>query len=107
MFIALACWISYRGMETTKGVQYVLVGVPAAGAGLVRRVRLHATWPTAPRLTPRPSHPDWFNPFAVDSFSAFAAGVSLSIFIYWGWDVTLTMNEETRNPEKTPGGRRP
>ena len=47
--------------------------------------------------------PDWFNPFAVGSFSAFAAGVSLSIFIYWGWDVTLTMNEETRNPEKTPG----
>jgi amino acid transporter len=39
----------------------------------------------------------------VDSFSSFAAGVSLSIFIYWGWDVTLTMNEETRNPEKTPG----
>ena len=47
--------------------------------------------------------PDWFNPFAVESFSAFAAGVSLSIFIYWGWDVTLTMNEETKNPEKTPG----
>ena len=47
--------------------------------------------------------PDWFNPFAVGSFSAFAAGVSLSIFVYWGWDVTLTMNEETKNPEKTPG----
>ncbi len=47
--------------------------------------------------------PEWFNPFAVGSFSAFAAGVSLSIFVYWGWDVTLTMNEETRNPEKTPG----
>ena len=26
VFIALACWISYRGMETTKSVQYVLVG---------------------------------------------------------------------------------
>jgi amino acid transporter len=31
------------------------------------------------------------------------AGLSLSIFIFWGWDVTLTMNEETKNPEKTPG----
>jgi len=29
--------------------------------------------------------------------------VSLSIFIYWGWDVTLTMNEETKDPERTPG----
>ena len=31
------------------------------------------------------------------------AGLSLSIFIFWGWDVTLTMNEETKDPEKTPG----
>jgi len=46
---------------------------------------------------------NWFNPFAVPDFSAFAAGVSLSIFIFWGWDVTLTMNEETKNPKKTPG----
>ena len=45
----------------------------------------------------------WFNPFAVESFSAFAAGLSLSIFIFWGWDVTLTMNEETKGSEKTPG----
>ena len=35
-------------------------------------------------------------------------GVSLSIFIFWGWDVTLTMNEETKDPETTPGpGRHP
>ncbi|MCU1446306.1 MAG: amino acid transporter [Cryobacterium sp.] len=45
----------------------------------------------------------WFNPFLAPSFSAFAAGVSLSIYIYWGWDVTLTMNEETKDPERTPG----
>ena len=32
-----------------------------------------------------------------------AAGVSLSIFLFWGWDVTLTMNEETKDPEHTPG----
>ena len=45
----------------------------------------------------------WFNPFAVGDFGAVVAGLSLSIFIFWGWDVVLTMNEETRNPEKTPG----
>ncbi|MFX5578987.1 hypothetical protein ABTD84_21260, partial [Acinetobacter baumannii] len=52
---------------------------------------------------PTPFDWSWFNPFAVSSFSAFAAGVSLSIFIFWGWDVTLTMNEETQDPERTPG----
>ena len=62
-----------------------------------------STSPTATPSTPPPIQVDWFNPFAVESFSAFAAGLSLSIFIYWGWDVTLTMNEETKDPEKTPG----
>lgn len=41
----------------------------------------------------------------MESFSTFAADVSLSNFIYWGWDwdVTLTMNEESKDLKKTPG----
>ncbi|HEY3573494.1 MAG TPA: APC family permease [Arthrobacter sp.] len=102
VFIAAACWISYRGMETTKGVQYVLVGFQLLVLGwFAVSAFVHVANGTAFDATA--ISPDWFNPFAVDSFSTFAAGVSLSIFIYWGWDVTLTMNEETRNPEKTPG----
>ncbi len=37
------------------------------------------------------------------SFQAFTAGLSLSIFIFWGWDTCLTLNEETAGDEKTPG----
>ena len=102
VFIALACWISYRGMETTKTVQYVLVGFQLLVLGWFAVAAFsHVANGTAFDATA--ISPEWFNPFAVGSFSAFAAGVSLSIFIYWGWDVTLTMNEETKNPEKTPG----
>lgn len=102
VFIAAACWVSYRGMETTKAVQYVLVGFQLLVLGwFAVSAFLHVANGSAFDATA--ISPDWFNPFAVDSFSSFAAGVSLSIFIYWGWDVTLTMNEETRNPEKTPG----
>ena len=94
--------ISYRDMQTTQRLQYGLVAfqlavlvlfavtalVRAGGTDLVE----HASFEMS-----------WLNPFEVASFSLFAAGVSLSIFIFWGWDVTLTMNEETKNPEKTPG----
>jgi hypothetical protein len=45
----------------------------------------------------------WFNPFGVESFSAFAAGLSLSIFIFWGWDVCLTVSEESVGSEEVPG----
>jgi len=45
----------------------------------------------------------WFNPFATGSFSAFETGVTLMIFIYWGWDTTVSINEETAHSTKTPG----
>ncbi|WP_369056356.1 APC family permease [Kineococcus terrestris] len=102
VFMALACWVAYRGLETTKAVQYVLVGfqlvvlVWFCVAAFARVAAGDA--PGGLALSA-----GWFDPLAVDSFSAFAAGVSLSVFVYWGWDVVLTMNEETQGSRTTPG----
>ncbi|PQZ95098.1 amino acid transporter [Arthrobacter sp. MYb227] len=102
IFIAAACWISYRGMQTTKAFQYGLVAFQLIVlAWFAIAAFSHVNNGTA--FDPTPIKLDWFNPMAVESFSAFAAGVSLSIFIFWGWDVTLTMNEETKNPATVPG----
>ena len=27
----------------------------------------------------------------------------LAVFIYWGWDTTATVNEETEDPGEAPG----
>ncbi|MGW1840689.1 APC family permease [Streptomyces sp. NPDC002067] len=101
-FIAVATAISYRGMTATKGVQYTLVGLQLAVLAVfvvmaVVKARsgdfagsLHFSW-------------TWLDPFAVRSFSAFTAGLSLSIFMFWGWDACLTVNEETAGSAKTPG----
>ena len=35
--------------------------------------------------------------------SAFIAGLSGSIFAFWGWDTCLTVNEESKDSDKTPG----
>src|SRR5580692_10797695 len=45
----------------------------------------------------------WFNPFEVTNFSAFASGVILMVFIYWGWDTGVSVNEETADRKRTPG----
>ena len=37
----------------------------------------------------------WLSPFSVESFSVLATALSLSIFMYWGWDTCLSANEET------------
>ncbi|MFF1571113.1 APC family permease [Leifsonia sp. NPDC058292] len=101
-FMAVATVISYRDMQTTQKVQYVLVGfqlLVLIAFGVVAAI--HVFNGTAFDATPL--NLDWFNPFAVPTFSAFAAGLSLSIFIFWGWDVTLTMSEETKGSRSTPG----
>ena len=31
------------------------------------------------------------------------AGFTVMLFIYWGWDTTVSVNEENKDPHKTPG----
>ncbi|MFB7914748.1 APC family permease [Streptomyces sp. NPDC056061] len=100
--IAIATAISYRGMTATKGVQYTLVGLQLVvlAVFVVMAVQKARSGEFATSLDFSWS---WLNPFAVQSFAAFTAGLSLSIFMFWGWDACLTANEETVGSEKTPG----
>jgi amino acid transporter len=36
-------------------------------------------------------------------FTGFVSGIILMLFIYWGWDTAVAVNEETKDPAKTPG----
>src|SRR3989442_10058458 len=51
-------------------------------------------------LTPSIS---WFNAFQIPASSAFASGIILMVFIYWGWDTAVAVNEETKDKTRTPG----
>lgn len=35
--------------------------------------------------------------------SLFARGALIAVFLYWGWDVALNLNEETKNTQHIPG----
>jgi amino acid transporter len=100
VFVGAAVWIACRGLTTTRMVQYLLVGFQLA-------VLAWFTIGAVTKAAAQPGHlafdASWFNPMHIDSFSAFAVGLSLSNFAFWGWDVCLTMNEETKNGEKTSG----
>lgn len=47
---------------------------------------------------------DWaaLSPAAFDPAS-FSSGAVIALFFFWGWDVALNLNEETRDAERTPG----
>ena len=103
VFIALMSFISWRGLEIGERMQNVLLAIQylalvlfvvfAAGAVITG---------TAPEGSTTPSL-DWFNPFAFASFDGFVESVLLALFIYWGWDTCLALNEETRDPKRIPG----
>ena len=46
--------------------------------------------------------PPHINPMQ-GGFSGFVSGIILMLFIYWGWDTAVAVNEETKDPAKTPG----
>jgi amino acid transporter len=99
-FVALATWVTYRGVEATKRVQYVLVGFQMAVLALFAVLALVKSGSAPGGISFDVS---WLDPTAITSFSAFTAGLSLSLFIYWGWDTCLTVNEETEGSSRTPG----
>jgi amino acid transporter len=95
-FMAVATWISYTGMTATKVFQYITVFFQMGVMAWFVLAMCFFADPnpnTGVRATPELS---WFNPFAIDGFGAFAAGLAVSIFVYWGWDTVLTLGEETK-----------
>ena len=102
-FIALMTYISYRGMEIGERLQNVLLAVQYLALALFVVFALGSVFTgTAPEGSTLPQA-DWFNPFAFSSFDGFVQSVLLALFIYWGWDTCLALNEETRDPQRIPG----
>jgi len=103
VFIAVMTWISYRGTEIGEKLQNVLLGLQyLALVVFVIAVIVAISTGQAPEGSTMPSL-EWFNPFAFADFSGFIEAVLLALFIYWGWDTCLALNEETKDPQRTPG----
>jgi amino acid transporter len=67
----------------------------AAGDGISR---------TVGDITYHSVHPSlsWMSPSGL-STSAIVAGLVLAVFIYWGWDTCVSVNEEAKDASTTPG----
>ena len=101
IWIALMTWICYRGIELSARTQLFLLSAEVVILAIFAVVALVKVYANSP---PGALHVawSWFNPFAI-SFSALADGVLLGIFIYWGWDSGVSVNEESENSSEGPG----
>jgi amino acid transporter len=102
VFIALMTWVCYRGIEISARVQLGLLGVELLALGLFATVALGKVY-TGHALSTS-SHPSlaWLNPLT-GSLSDLSDAFLLAVFIYWGWDCAVSVNEETRDSARTPG----
>jgi amino acid transporter len=99
VFLAIAAWVAYRGITTTERIQIVLVLFQLA---VLFVFAIAAFAKSGDSLTGISFSLDWFSPAGL-GLSAFIAGLSGSIFAFWGWDTALTVNEESVDADKTPG----
>jgi amino acid transporter len=101
LWIAAMTYVAYRGIELSAGFQKALLSIELVMLLVLSTVALVKVGQGHPgSITPSWS---WFNPFQVTNFSAFASGIILMVFIYWGWDTGVSVNEETKDRNRTPG----
>ncbi len=102
LWIAIMTWICYRGIELSARIQQFLLSAEVLILGLfsvVAFVKVYGSHPPAGSIKPSLS---WFNPFAM-SFGDLVVALLLAVFIYWGWDSGVAVNEESEDPAEGPG----
>ncbi|MCW2959229.1 MAG: Amino acid permease [Solirubrobacterales bacterium] len=103
VWIAVMATICVIGIELSARTQVFLLGCEIATLAVFAAValgRVYANDGPAESIKPQA---DWFNPFSIGSTSALTTGLLVAVFIYWGWDSTVTVNEETENSTEAPG----
>lgn len=102
IFIAAMTYVSWRGVEIGERIQNVLLGIQYLALGVFVVAALWQFFSgTAPN--PTPFEWGWLNPFGFTDWGGFTEAILLALFIYWGWDTCLALNEETKDPKRIPG----
>jgi len=102
-WIALMTMVCYRGIEVAAAVQRAMLYLEFAMLvvfSVIALVKVYAGHAGTGSVHPSLS---WFNPFAIGSVSDLVSAVVMMLFIYWGWETAVTVNEETADQRRIPG----
>jgi amino acid transporter len=102
LWIVVMTAICYVGIELSARTQQFLLGIEIVTLVLFAVVALVKVFANHPHGSVQPTV-SWFNPFDISSTSALVGGVLLAVFIYWGWDSGVSVNEETEDSSTAPG----
>ncbi len=102
MWIVVMTWICYIGIEISANFQKILLSIEVVMLAVFSVTALVKVYTN--KGTDGSSHVSlsWFNPAHI-GITNFLQGILLMLFIYWGWDSAVSVNEETKDRERTPG----
>ena len=109
LFIIAMTWICWKGIELSARSQVILLGTELAVLAIFAVIALAKSSGkgisrTVDDVTYHSVHPSlsWLSPSGVSS-KAIVAGLVAAVFIYWGWDTCVSVNEEAEDSATTPG----
>ena len=94
--------ICYVGIKVSATTQWALLVAEIVILVVFSVVALWKVYTGHIHGSVRPSW-EWMNPLGIHSFGALSSGLLLAVFIYWGWDTAVAVNEETSDATRTPG----
>lgn len=102
-FIVAMTGVCLVGIALNARTQRVLLGVELATLAVFAGVALARAGGQRPPGAPAPSL-EWLNPLGIGGgATGLTEGLLVAIFLYWGWDTAVAVNEETRDPRRAPG----
>jgi amino acid transporter len=102
VWIAVMTYICYRGIEVSARLQYALLGIELvvlAAFAVVALVKVYSGDAPAGSIVPSLA---WLWPSGMN-LSDLVDAVLIAVFLYWGWDTAVAVNEESDDPGRTPG----
>ncbi len=90
------------GIRLTANFQWIMVGLEYlvvlafSITGLVRAIASHPAGTHALSLS-------WLSPGSIGGISGLAVGAALGVFLFWGWDTAVNLNEESEESDSNPG----
>jgi len=102
VWIILMTYICYRGIEVSARLQYALLSIEVIILvifSVIALLKVYSGDSPAGSLHPSLS---WLVPSGL-SMGAITTATLIAVFIYWGWDTAVSINEETSDPARTPG----
>jgi amino acid transporter len=90
------------GIRLTANFQWVMVGLEylvVLAFSITGLVRALASHPAGSRVFSL----SWLSPGSVGGVSGLAVGAALGVFLFWGWDTAVNLNEESESADSNPG----